>query len=389
MSVLLDSAAPPATATATATAAAAGPAAASLAGAPARTLYAALDLGTNNCRLLIVEPDARAHANGGFRVVDSFSRIVRLGEGLAATGRLGEAAMARTLDALAVCAGKIAQRGAGPVRAVATEACRRAANGEAFLRRVREQTGLALEIVTPREEALLALCGVTPLVRPQPDVVLVVDIGGGSTEFSCLDLAALDGGGLQEGTPLPEAGLAAEASVPGLIGWRSLPLGVVTLAESAGSDSAADYAAMVARVREGLAGFAAELDLAGRAARLGQPLAVQCIGTSGTVTTLAAFGLGLPRYQRDRVDGLDLEATQLRTMARGLRALAPAARAAHPCIGRDRADLIVPGCAILEAVLDSWPIARVRVADRGLREGILMLLMAEERTRAAAAGGAG
>ncbi|MCB2056230.1 MAG: Ppx/GppA family phosphatase, partial [Geminicoccaceae bacterium] len=286
--------------------------------------YAALDLGTNNCRLLVAEPRTR-----GFVVVDSFSRITRLGEGLAANDRLSEAAMSRTLAALKVCRRIMLRNDVIMARCVATEACRRAANGADFIERVRRVTGIVLEVLGPDEEARLALLGCLPLIDAEADTLLMVDIGGGSTEVMWLDRTA----------PI-EDGRAGRS--------LSLPIGVVTLAESfaAEADTPSGYAGMVDRVRTRLARSCSES---------GAPPALngertQMLGTSGTVTTLAAVHLDLPRYDRAQVDGVHMPFAAVRHVARRLRALPLADRAAHPCIGTGRADLVVAGCAILDAI---------------------------------------
>lgn len=322
---------------------------------------AALDLGTNNCRLLVVEL-----TEDGFEVVDSFARIVRLGEGLSRSDRLGEAAMARTLAALKVCAKIIARHRCVTVRCVATEACRRAANGADFIRRVRRVTGLELELVSHAEEARLAMLGCLPVADPRADQLLVIDIGGGSTDLLWLD-RSLPPGEDEPGTAF------------------SLPLGVVTLAEMFGREiDAAAYARMVEMVHERLLG--ADAPAARPAVREGAR--IEMLGTSGTVTTLAALSIGLRRYDRRKVDGLRLPFAAIRRISEELRALDNAARAAHPCIGQGRADLVVAGCAILDAVHRVWPVDALRVADRGLREGILARLMGltlKDALRAAAA----
>jgi exopolyphosphatase/guanosine-5'-triphosphate,3'-diphosphate pyrophosphatase len=308
---------------------------------------AALDLGTNNCRLLIAEPQG-----DGFTVVDSFSRIVRLGEGLATSERLSQPAMARTLAALTICARIIARHRARRVRCVATEACRRATNGAAFVARVERVTGLRLEVLSHDEEARLAMLGCLPLVEPEAAQILMVDIGGGSTEIMWLDRLA----------PPGEAGPGATVS---------LPLGVVTLSESfAGELDPAYYDEMVGVVRRMLEARCGDAALT----RGGGPR-MQMLGTSGTVTTLAAVHLGLRRYDRRKVDGVSLPFSAIASVGRRLRALDNAARALHPCIGSGRADLVIAGCAILDAVHALWPVERLRVADRGLREGILSALV--------------
>ncbi len=314
--------------------------------------YAALDLGTNNCRLLV----ARANG-GGFRVIDAFSRIVRLGEGVNATGVLSEAAILRTLDALKVCAAKIAHRGVTRARYVATEACRRAGNCESFLDRVRQATGIAIETITTEEEARLAVNGCASLLDPTLPYALVFDIGGGSTELVWLRLP-----------PDP-------ARDPEILGVVSLPFGVVTFTERYGGDAIAgeDYQSMVDEALAAMADFARRHDIAAVVAGGG----VQMLGSSGTVTTLAGIHLGLPRYNRNVVDGSTLLFADIRAVSQRLAAADFAERAAHPCIGTERADLVVAGCAILEAICRLWPVQRLRVADRGVREGILFDLLAQ------------
>ena len=317
--------------------------------APRAETIAALDLGTNNCRLLVARTSGH-----GFRVIDAFSRITRLGEGLATTGALSEAAMRRTIDALAVCAAKIAHRGARRGRFVATEACRRAVNCSAFLDRVQRATGLDVEIIPTDEEARLAVTGCAPLLDPQVPWAIVFDIGGGSTEIVWSRLGR-DG--------------------PDIVDLVSLPSGVVNLTERYGGDlvSAETYAEMREEVRAAILPFESRHRIAERVAR-GE---VQMLGSSGTVTTLAGIQLGLPRYIRALVDGSFLDFSSIDVVCRRLAALDLAARAQHPCVGVERADLVVAGCAILEAICALWPVGRLRVADRGIREGILIGLTAD------------
>lgn len=331
-------------------------------------VFAALDLGTNNCRLLIARPAAN-----GFRVIDAFSRIVRLGEGVAGSGYLSEPAIARTLEALRVCASKMHRRRVTRVRAVATEACRRAGNCQAFLDRVERETGLELDIISAREEVELALVGCAPLLNPSVPHALVFDIGGGSTEVAWLELERKgEGGNPSPGAPVPGV------PVPGLFGARlralvSLPFGVVTLAERYGAraDSPGGFAHLVAELEEALRAFRAAAPLESLLAA-GQ---LQMLGTSGTVTTLAGIHLGLPRYDRAQVDGAYLDFGTIEAVTDSILTMSLSRRAAHPCIGRERADLVAVGCAILTAICRSWPVGRLRVADRGLREGILFELM--------------
>ncbi len=317
-----------------------------------RALYAALDLGTNNCRLLIAKPDG-----GSFRVVDAFSRIVRLGEGLAHTGRLDEGAMSRAVEALKICHSKLEARGVTRTRLIATEACRVATNGEDFLARVRKESGLELEIIDRGTEARLAAQGCAPLADPQARSVLLFDIGGGSSEIVWLNVR--------------RSGKAGGPPFVAIRSWVSLPVGVVTLAERYGGQSVtpAVFEAMTAEVEGMLADFPARDDIRADIANL------HMLGTSGTVTTLAGIHLDLPRYDRRRVDGTWLTASVMDDVMDHLLDMSFAERAANPCIGHDRADLVLAGCAILQAIRRHFPCQRLRVADRGLREGILVELM--------------
>ena len=320
-------------------------------------LYAALDLGTNNCRLLIAQPTRP----GQFRVVDAFSRIVRLGEGLAATGRLSEDAMDRAVDALRICASKLAGREIRRMRLIATEACRAAENGEVFLERVTAETGLNLEIINRETEARLAVSGCSSLVGREARSVVLFDIGGGSSEIAVIKI------GDNRSSRLANH----------ITHWTSLPVGVVTLSERhGGRDVTPDIFEGMTREVEGmLARFdCPELPVGPD----GFPQDFHLIGTSGTVTTLAGVHLDLPRYDRRKVDGLWLSDAEVTAMQSKLLSWDYAGRAANPCIGPDRADLVLAGCAILEAIRRRWPSSRMRVADRGLREGLLTDMMADD-----------
>ncbi|MGK2740090.1 Ppx/GppA phosphatase family protein [Tepidicaulis sp. LMO-SS28] len=313
-------------------------------------VYGALDLGTNNCRLLI----ARRGRNG-FRVIDAFSRIVRLGEGLAHTGELSQDAMDRALEALKICADKMKRRGVTRARTIATEACRKAANGAAFIERVERETGLILDVVTPEDEARLAVSGCAPLIDPKSGSALVFDIGGGSTELIWVRRSTRGRAVIED--------------------WTSLPCGVVTLAEHFGGVDVTDgiYNSMVGHVTEHLDEFR------GRERPSEQTEnGFHLLGTSGTVTTIAGVQMGLKRYDRNKVDGAWVDPRSVGGVTRGLLAMNFEERAAHACVGRERADLVLAGCAILEAILNAWPADRLRVADRGLREGILFSLMSED-----------
>jgi exopolyphosphatase/guanosine-5'-triphosphate,3'-diphosphate pyrophosphatase len=322
-------------------------------------LYAALDLGTNNCRLLI----ARPHENS-FRVLDGFTRIVRLGEGLSATGRLSDAAMDRTIDALRMCRNKLREHEPARMRLIATEACRSAANGAEFLQRVETELGLVLEIVDRQTEAALAVTGCADLIDDGSEGALMFDIGGGSSELAWLDFRG--------GRPKRQGRMSSS-----IRSWQSLPVGVVSIAEKFGGVEVTreTFEAMVAYVASHLRQFR------GRE-KLKQMIAehpVHMIGTSGTVTTLAGLHLGLERYERQKVDGLWMSSREIDDTMAALLGMPYDRRVNHSCIGRDRADLVLPGCAIFEAIRREWPTSRVRVADRGLREGILISLIDADR----------
>lgn len=320
-------------------------------GSELRETFAAIDLGTNNCRLLVARRSGR-----GFRIIDAFSRIVRLGEGLAQSNRLSDAAMDRTLEALAVCAGKMARRRVTLARSVGTEACRRAENCDQFLERVRAETGIPIEIISSDEEARLVVAGCAPLLDRRTPFAIVFDIGGGSTELVWLRLPR------------------NPRHPPQVLDYVSLPHGVVTLSDRYDGRAVTEeaYAAMLGEVRDALAGFEARHHIARRIERR----QVQMLGSSGTVTTLAGIHLNLPRYTRSAVDGTSLGFDEVETVSRRLLAMDYGARVAHPCIGGERADLVLAGCAILAAICTLWPVGRVGVADRGLREGILHALVA-------------
>lgn len=319
--------------------------------------YAALDLGTNNCRLLIARPSGR-----DFTVIDAFSRVVKLGEGLATSGRLSDAAMDRTLSALTICADKLQRRNVRLARSVATEACRRATNGPEFIERVRRETGIALDIISAEEEARLAVLGCHILLEAGEGPAVIFDIGGGSTELVLVEASSQGG-----------------SRVPRILDWQSVPWGVVSLTDTVGraEDSETARIARFARMREMVSDSFAPF--AARVAKAALHPDIRLLGTSGTVTTLASLYLELPSYDRKAVDGLIVPAPEMREISARLSVMTPFERATLPCIGQDRADLVVAGCAILEAILDLWPARRLGVADRGIREGILRSIMAAER----------
>ncbi|MFT0892162.1 Ppx/GppA phosphatase family protein [Pseudochelatococcus sp. G4_1912] len=343
-------------------------------------------MGTNNCRLLVAEPTF-----DNFRVVDAFSRTVRLGEGLASVNRLGDEAIARAIDALKICRAKMDARRVGRARLIATEACRAAINGQDFIDRVETETGLLLEVVDRETEALLAVSGCTGLADPAATSVVVFDIGGGSTEIvwtSTRKHFEHESNGPSDaqityGTERFRApavnGISPSTSNRRDNGhcvraWASLPLGVVTLAERFGGVEVTRdvFTAMVQEVERQLAPFA------WRARNASRMHGFHLLGTSGTVTTVAGVHLNLPRYDRRQVDGLWMDDRDVAKVIAFLADCSYAERVANPCIGTDRADLVLAGCAILEAIRRAFPSPRLRVADRGLREGILLNMMQED-----------
>ena len=317
-----------------------------------RCVFAALDLGTNNCRLLIAQPSSY-----GYKVIDGFSRIVRLGEGVTSAGKLSEEAIQRTIDALKICAGKMKQRRVSHARCVATEAARSASNSGEFLNLVWEETGIHIEIISSREEAELTLTGCFSLLDSSLDHALMFDVGGGSAEFVWSRI-----GGVGQ---------------PEIEGWTSLPCGVVALTERHGRKEFTpdEYEFLVKEVMNMLRPFDAQFGIASQIAS-GR---AQMVGTAGTVTTIAGVNMALPRYNRSRVDGSWLGFKAIERISRELAAKSYDERAAYPCIGYNRADLVVAGCAVLEAVCRLWPAGRLRVADRGVREGILCVMAGQTR----------
>ena len=334
-------------------------------------LYAALDLGTNSCPMLIAQPKGNQ-----FHVVDSFSKSVQLGAGLEKTGRLSRSSMNRTIAALKVCQQKLKRHQVTRMRLVATEACRRARNARDFIRQVRRDTGLQLEIIQPEEEARLAVISCAPLVSTKTDQLLVVDIGGGSTELVWIDISSVPNRDRPKAIMRLHAGFhPPESPFPAakVVDWISVPLGVATLRDqfSDVEDDAARYALMSWFFEENLAEFAPYKDEQTREG-------FQIVGTSGTVTTVAASHLGLRRYDRTKVDGLRMTSDQIETVIARYLELGPAGRRRDPRIGQDRQALIMSGAAILQALLRCWPTDRLSVADRGLREGLLYAQMSAD-----------
>jgi len=349
---------------------------------PPDASIAAVDLGTNNCRLLVAKPDGES-----FTVVDAFSRAVRLGEGVERSNQLGPEAQGRALKALRICAAKIRHHRVADARIIATEACRRAANGHGFVRRVSRETGLRMEIISAEEEARLAVAGCAPLIDPEAEQLLVFDIGGGSTELIWIDMSRTPASRrvslIRTLAPTGADGAEcanARAAAAHIADWISVPMGVSTLTERFGSiaDESERMAAMSAHFREHLVGLKPYRmpDRAELTDRL------QIIGVSGTATTYGALHLGLRSYDRSKVDGLWLpvpRAVEVTERLLNRTALEEAGQVARSRIGPRRTELILSGAAILMSILAAWPVERIRIADRGLREGMLYGLLQQRR----------
>lgn len=336
-----------------------------------KPLYAALDLGTNSCRMLVARPKGAQ-----FEVIDSFSKSVQLGSGLEASGRLSRGSIARTVQAMRICQKKLRRHKVTRMRLIATEACRRATNGPELIARVRRETGLKLEIIPAQEEARLAVISCAPLMSKKTEQLLVVDIGGGSTELVWLDVSHLRKRERKQAIMQVRQGFD-RGKMPEtharVVDWISVPLGVATLRDQFMDvdDDAARFALMSWFFEEKLADFSPYI---GDHERAG----FQIIGTSGTVTTVAASHLNLRRYDRNKVDGLQMTSDEIDAVIQDYLSLGPEGRRIDPRIGRDRQALIMSGAAILQALLRIWPTDKLSVADRGLREGLLYALMSAD-----------
>ena len=341
-----------------------------------RQILAAIDIGTNNCRLLVAR-----QKGDEFEVIDAFSRIVRLGEGVSRTGELSQAAMDRTIDALKVCAKKMRRHRGVRARVIATEACRRAKNGRQFVDRVRRETGLRIDIISTEDEARLAVAGCAPLTDPEAEHLLVFDIGGGSTELIWVDLSTVPSSRRRSlvkalappGRGRPKDLARSRAAEAHIADWVSVPLGVATLYDQ--FNGFGDEFARFERMRKAFTDRLANFSTNGFVATPDRVAKLQLLGTSGTVTTLAGVHLGLPRYDRSQVDGMWMRSNALLDVTAQLLMAGFSGRAAMPCIGADRADFVMSGAAILNSIMMTWPSHRIRVADRGLREGLLYSLM--------------
>lgn len=315
--------------------------------------YAAIDLGTNSCRLVIATPTPSS-----FHIVETFSRITRLGEGIINNNELSHAAIRRTINTLKVCSG-VLEEYAPIVRAryVATAACRRAKNCKYFLELVKKETNLDIEIISSHEEARLAVVGCVPLLNRHIKRALVFDIGGGSTEVSLARMTA-------SGKTLIE-------------GYVSLPYGVVTVSEAFPNHEMTDlaYDTIIERTHKILNEFENKYHISQAIANQ----EIQVLGTSGTVTVLGAVFLNLSYYNRSVVDGLAMSRQDAMRTINKIRRIGDEGRKKHACIGASKADLTLAGCAIIEGLLSFWDISEITIADRGIREGILLDMMHKDR----------
>ena len=311
--------------------------------------YAAIDLGTNSCRLVIASPTPTS-----FRVVETFSKVVRLGEGIIQENELASKAMKRTIQALKVCRGVMDEY--APIvssRFVATAACRRAKNVAQFVEMAKNSAGIELEVISSKEEARLSVVGCLPLLNRNIKRVLVFDIGGGSTQISLARVTDF-------GKTFIE-------------GFVSLPYGVVTISEAFADHemNTLEYSTVMERTQNILAEFEEKYHIYEAI----ENQEIQVIGTSGTVTVLGAVHLKLPRYNRSAVDGVAISAPDIEATINKIKTMGPEGRYKHPCIGQSKSDLTLAGCAIIEALTTFWPISEITIADRGIREGILLDLM--------------
>ena len=320
-------------------------------------IFASLDLGTNNCRLLIAQPTSEKH----IKVLDTFSKIVRLGEGLSVDNRLTAEAMNRTVEALLTCKRKMDKFDIKSYRFIATEACRKAENTQEFLELVHKRVGIDIEVISNEEEAKLAFLGCSTLLSCNIENALVFDIGGGSTEFMWV-----------KKDNLIQSELLGEHKI---IDWLSLDQGVMNLSEKFGGtaftemyfDELVGY--LVKKLRE--------FDKQNKISEFVAKNRVQMLSTSGTLTTLAAIHLKLSHYERSKIDGTAFSTNDLREATAEILAMSPLERFSNTCIGADRSDYIISGCAIFEAICTLWNIPQVTIADRGVREGITISLMQE------------
>lgn len=317
---------------------------------------AAIDLGTNSCRLLVARAD-----ESNLKIIDSYSKIIRLGEDIHQTKKLSRQAINRAIDSLAICIQKINKHNVKLLRCVTTEACRQALNAADFIEEVKEKVGIKLEIINPSEEAYLAITGCSSLLSNQASYALAFDIGGGSTELLWMKVYSA-----------PESDKQIYHNIE-VIDCISLPFGVVTLSEGYGAHASHPkaYEDTRERILQKLAVFCEKNSILNYV----KQNQVQMIGTSGTVTTLAAIFLELTKYERKLIDGFMIETQALIGICRDILAMEEKDRLNHPCIGVERASFIVMGAAILEGIISMWPITSTVIADRGVREGILIDLL--------------
>ncbi len=303
-------------------------------------VLAAIDVGTNTVRALVAETDGP----GRFRTLYADQTVTRLGEGFLATRSLGWEPMRRTVEVVARYADLARAHGAEAIAAVGTAAARDARNGAEFSAEVERAAGLRLEILPGEREAALALRGVLFGLGLGRERLLVMDVGGGSTEFV----------------------VAASGAPERLLSVR---LGVVALTEQYLKCNPPRSWELVKL--EGAIGDRCD-DLA---ERLGEVRGRVCAGTGGTVTTLATIDMGLREYDPRRVNGYRLYRRRLTELYRWLSRMTLESRRRVPGLEPDRADVIVAGAAIVLQAMETLGFSELKVSDAGLREGVLLDLM--------------
>ena len=333
-------------------------------------IIAAIDLGTNSCRLLVARVNVAGIRTNYFRsrpkpvawkVIDSFAKVVRLGEGMYSHDELSHDAIERTMEALSICRKKLDKYNMHSMRAVATEACRRATNKEVLVNRAREELGLNLEVICAEEEARLALKGCSAILDSRIPYGIVFDIGGGSTEVILVRLK-------RENKRSP--GYAVPFDV---IDSISIPYGVVTTTEAVDLADNQEYVHKM--LHEKITDMLSEFVSKNKIIELIKNNEIQVAGSSGTVTTLAAYHLGLAQYERRLVDGMTISYEDLHIVIEKIFAMDKQGSLEESTVGFGRADYVLTGSVILKALCEVIPAKTMRIADRGVREGILIDLM--------------
>lgn len=311
----------------------------------AKKYFAAIDLGSRNCRT-IVGCQSKA---GAFEYIETYSKSVSLADGVAASKKLSRKSMDRTIEALAFCS-KVLSRYAGlTYLAVATDAMRRAENASVFIKRVKRELGLIISIITPQEEAYYAALGCIEVLSLETEIFVVFDIGGGSSEIAlCRQKSDKD---------------------IELIDSLSIPYGVINLLESKDHLTFSGYSNLVQKIsdlsRDFLNQYATTLDFVNN---------FQCIGTSGTTTTVAALNMNLRFYDREKINDSILQFSEILKTVHYVQSLSEDERKLHPYISQSNEDLVLGGLTILEGIVRGLPASTITVTDRGVRDGVVYAL---------------